>query len=130
MLITLINQNKNLDKRSVVQKFARNRIKHIAAEKLFDWCVSKNNSRVNLFFQKGSTIINMYKLLMRFKRGLAIQKIIEKQDKQLLKTYLQRMRKRENKWMELAIQKFATRASIRSSPAISLWRLKTYFMNT
>lgn len=72
----------------------------------------------------------MNKLLLRFKRGLAIQKVLEKQDKQLLKEYLNRMRKKENKWMELAIQKFATRASIRSSPAISLWRLKAYVMNT
>jgi hypothetical protein len=51
---------------------------------------------------------------------------VDKQDLKLQKFYLNKMRKKENKWMELAIQKFATRASLRSSPAISLWRLKTY----
>ena len=40
------------------------------------------------------------------------------------------MRKKENRWMELAIQKFATRASIRSSPAVGLWRLKTFVANS
>ena len=72
----------------------------------------------------------MNNLLLRFKRGLALQKIIEKQDKQLRSKYLNKMRKRENKWMELAIQKFATRASIRSSPAVGLWRLKTFVTNS
>lgn len=43
---------------------------------------------------------------------------------------MNKMRKKENKWMELAIKKFATRASIRSSPAaITLWRLKTFALN-
>lgn len=74
--------------------------------------------------------MNLNKLLMRFKRGQAIQRVIEKQDEALKRKYLNRMRKKSNKWMELAIKKFATRASIRSSPAISLWRLKTYVMNT
>lgn len=46
------------------------------------------------------------------------------------KSYLNKMRKKENKWMEVAIKKFATRASIRSSPtAITFWRLKTYASN-
>jgi hypothetical protein len=59
-----------------------------------------------------------------------IQKILEKQDELLKKSYLNKMRKKENKWMELAIKKFATRASIRSSPtAITFWRLKTYALN-
>ena len=39
-------------------------------------------------------MMNMNKLLLRFKRGLAIQKILEKQDNQLLKVYLNRMRKK------------------------------------
>ena len=40
------------------------------------------------------------------------------------------MRIKENKWMQLAIKKFATRASIISSPAVGLWRLKTYVGNS
>jgi hypothetical protein len=60
-----------------------------------------------------------------------LQKILEKQDELLKKSYLNKLRKKENKWMELAIKKFATRASIRSSPgAITLWRFKTYAANT
>ena len=73
---------------------------------------------------------NIAKLLERFKRAQKLQKILEKQDEQLKKSYLNKMRKKENKWMELAIKKFATRASIRSSPAaITLWRLKTFALN-
>jgi len=94
LLETLLAQRKNLDKRQVVQKFSKNRSKHIGAEKLTAWNASLYKSKASVFFQKGSAMINTNKLLLRFKRGLAIQKIIEKQNSQLLKTYLNKMRKK------------------------------------
>jgi hypothetical protein len=91
---------------------------------------NKYEDYVRSLLEGGKNLLNISKLLERFRRAQAIKKILEKQDQQLKKTYLNKMRRKENKWMELAIQKFATRASIRSSPAICLWRLKAYALNS
>lgn len=37
LLSTLLSQHKNYDNRKVVQMFAKNKTKHIGAEKLYSW---------------------------------------------------------------------------------------------
>ena len=79
-----------------------------------------------LFFQIDQNDVKIITLLQKFKRGTAIKNILDKQDKKLLAAYFDKLKKKENKWMDLAIQKFGTRSSLRSSLGVSLWRLKTY----
>ena len=57
---------------------------------------------------------------------MAVKKIFDKQDKKLLKNYLIRMKKKENPWVARSIRMFATHSSIKSSPAVSLWRMKAF----
>lgn len=130
LLETLISQNRKEQKKAAVSKFNQNKRKIIGVQKIMKLVFSKYSSTAQFFFANGLNILNLNKLLMRLKRGQALQRILQRQDESLKKIYLNKMRKKSNIWMELAMKKFATRASIRSSPAIALWRLKTYMLNT
>ncbi len=68
----------------------------------------------------------MIHLLQKFKKGTAVKNILQKQNKKLLQGYFDKLKKKENIWIDESIKKFATRASIRSSLSISLWRFKTF----
>lgn len=118
------------DKRNVIHEFRINRLKNLGMHKIFKVLDKKSKENTSVFYERGQTLIDINKFLQRLKRAEILRKIVEKQDFKLQKEYLNKMRKKENKWMELAIKKFATRASLRSSPAISLWRLKTYIVNS
>ena len=118
------------DKRNVIHEFRVNRLKNLGMQKIFKVLDKKYKENTSVFYERGQALIDVNKFLQRLKRAEILRKIVEKQDFKLQKEYLNKMRKKENKWMELAIQKFATRASLRSSPAISLWRLKTYIVNS
>jgi len=118
------------DKRNVIHEFRINRLKNLSMHKMFKVLDKKSKENTSVFYERGQALIDVNKFLQRLKRAEILRKIVEKQDFKLQKEYLNKMRKKENKWMELAIQKFATRASLRSSPAISLWRLKTYIVNS
>jgi hypothetical protein len=76
LLATLLSQRKNINTRQAIQCFSKNRTRHIGAEKLTAWNFSQYKSKASVFFEKGSAMMNMNKLLLRFKRGLAIQKIL------------------------------------------------------
>ena len=66
------------------------------------------------------------RLLRRFRCGQAVKRILEKQDEGLKRRVMAILREKRNKWMELGIRRLATRAAVRSSPAVALWRLRSY----
>ena len=112
-----------------LSQFSKNRSKRIGLEKIFKVLNVKLKFFSSCLFEECINIKNITKLLERYKRAQLLKRILEKQDEQLKKAFLNRMRKRENKWMSDAVRKFATRAYLRSSPAVALWRMKTYASN-
>ena len=65
-------------------------------------------------------------LLTRFMRGMKIKKILDAQDKKLLSQTLEKLKKKENKWIGESMKRFVVRSHIKSSMAVSLWRLRNF----
>lgn len=65
-------------------------------------------------------------LLNRFKKGMIIKKILDKQDKKVLEKYFNLMKKKQNKWMIDSFRRFVIRSNVKASMAVSLWRLRIY----
>lgn len=74
-------------------------MKSISADKLYRFLKSQYDSYARKLLDNSLVIMSLNRLLQQFKRGQAIQRIIEKQDEALKKKYLNRMRKKSNRWM-------------------------------
>lgn len=129
LLETLLKNHTSSHIKFYLSQFSKNRFKRVGSEKIFKVLNAKYKIFASCLFEECINIKNITKLLERYKRAQALKRILEKQDEQLKKAFLNRMRKRENKWMSDAVRKFATRAYLRSSPAVALWRMKTYASN-
>lgn len=57
---------------------------------------------------------------------MAVKKILDKADTKALKRIFNLLKKKENKWLLESIKRFVIRSSIKSSQAVSLWRLKAF----
>ena len=57
---------------------------------------------------------------------MKIKKILDKQDRKLLQKTLNLLKKKENIWMANSIKRFVVRSNIKSSMAVSLWRIKNF----
>lgn len=57
---------------------------------------------------------------------MAVKKILDKQDTKALKRIFNLLKKKENKWLLESIKRFVIRSNIKSSQAVSLWRLKAF----
>lgn len=121
-----INRKHHENKVRVIQSFQKRRIKCICLNKISETITRKIQDLERIFFHIDQNDVKIVQLLQLFKKGSAIKNILQKQDKKILKIYFEKMKKKENRWIDESIRKFATRSSIRSSVAISLWRLKTY----
>lgn len=86
----------------------------------------KKLSNEEEFFKIGKKVLENQLLLSRFQKGMAIKKIIEKQDKKLMRKTLDQLKKKENPWLIKSIRMFATHSSIKSSTMVSLWRMKAF----
>lgn len=71
-------------------------------------------------------VLNRQVMLNRFKKGMVVKKILDKQDMKAVAKMFERMRKKENKWIAGSIQRFALRTNIKASLAVSLWRLRNF----
>jgi hypothetical protein len=57
---------------------------------------------------------------------MIVKKILDKNDKKVLLKYFLLLKKKENPWLVNSFHKFIIRSDIKSSMAVSLWRLKNY----
>lgn len=94
LLETLISNAKNMKKKKAIIQFNKNRMKNVCVEKIYRFLSNRYLNEARNLFENGKVLVNLNKLLLRFKRGQTIQRIIEKQDQQLKKHYLNRMRKK------------------------------------
>jgi hypothetical protein len=99
LLETIISQKKKDEKRGIIQSFIQNRAKNVSFQKIYKILSNKYESYARSLIDNGEKMVNLNKILLRFKRGQALQKILEKQDESLKKNYLNRMRKKSNIWM-------------------------------
>lgn len=94
LLETIINDDKiNKIKEAIVQ-FKKNRVKIVAPEKIFKVLKKKYDQYAKNLIEGGVNVVNITKIIERFKRAQTLKRILEKQDEQLKKEYLNKMRKK------------------------------------
>ena len=87
---------------------------------------NKEKSNLSSIFNSDREAKDRELLLTRFMKGMKIKKILDSQDKKLLRKTMEKLKKKENKWIVESMKRFIVRSHIKSSMAVSLWRFRNF----
>jgi hypothetical protein len=126
LMVYMFEQRLAKNKQAIIACFNRNARKIHSLNYLSAIIKTKSTQNQRHFYRILADDLEKKKLLNRFKKGMIIKKILDREDKKVLAKYFEELKKKENKWMTDSIRKFVIRSNIKTSMAVSFWRFRNY----
>lgn len=109
---------------NVIRSFKKTSDKAHALRSITTMLLNKERLNMEQLFRIGKDSIEKSLLLSRFMKGMKVKKILDKQDRKIMGMTLAKLKKKENRWIAESVKRFVLRSHIKSSMAVSLWRLR------
>lgn len=128
-LLKIQDQKLFLGKEKAIESFKKVAQKAHSLRNISMLVGHKQQQNYKEFYNILRKVKNREALLSSFRKGMVLKKILDSQDKKLLKAYFERMKKKQNVWAKKSFERFLLRCNIKSSMAVSMYRFKNSTKN-